>query len=136
MSHTFMLDSGGGEDIFDASFLPETTKKTRVLKLNMREAQERHRSYADHRRKDIEFKVDDRVIVERVGPIAYKLELPVVMHAFHKIFHVLMLRKCLHRDDEVLAKILADLQPNMTLEARPVRVLERRIKELQGKRFL
>jgi len=46
-----------------------------------------------------------------------------------------MLRKCLHKDDEVLAKIPEDLQPNMTLEARPVRVLERRIKELQGKKI-
>jgi len=43
------------------------------------------------------------------------------------------LRKCLHKDDEVLAKILEDLQPNMTWEARLVRVLERRIKELRRK---
>ena len=54
-----------------------------------------------------------------------------VMRAFHKVFHVSMLRKCLHKDDEVLAKIPEDHQPNMTLEARPVRVLERRFKELR-----
>ena len=53
------------------------------------------------------------------------------MRAFHKVFHVSMLRKCLHKDDEVLAKIPEDHQPNMTLEARPVRVLERRFKELR-----
>ncbi|XP_019087539.1 PREDICTED: uncharacterized protein LOC109127371 [Camelina sativa] len=102
----------------DASFVQKTTKKIRVLKLNMREAQDRQRSYDDPRRKDID-------IMERVGPVAYRFELPEVMHAFHKVFHVSMLRKCLHKDDEVLPKILVDLQLNMTLEMRPVRVLKR-----------
>jgi len=132
-----------------------------VLKLNMKEAQDRRRSYADKRRRELDFEVGDRVylkismlrgpnrsisetklclryigpfrIVERLGPVAYRLELPDVMRAFHKVFHVSMLRKCLHKDDEVLAKILEDLQPNMTWEARLVRVLERRIKELRRK---
>ncbi|XP_023634268.1 uncharacterized protein LOC111829408 [Capsella rubella] len=75
-------------------------------------------------------------ILERVEPVAYRLELPEVMHAFHKVFHVSMLRKCLHKDNEVLATIPADLQPSMTLEARPVRVLERRILCQRLKRFL
>ena len=48
-------------------------------------------------------------IVERVGPVAYRLESVFhvcdVMRAFHKVFHVSMLRKCLHKADEVLAKI-------------------------------
>ncbi|XP_010419100.1 PREDICTED: uncharacterized protein LOC104704766 [Camelina sativa] len=74
-------------------------------------------------------------ILELVGPVEYRLELPEVMHAFHKVFHVSMLRKCLHKDDELLAKIATDLQPNMTLGARRVRVLERRIKELWRKKI-
>ncbi|KAL1212329.1 hypothetical protein V5N11_006531 [Cardamine amara subsp. amara] len=74
-------------------------------------------------------------IVERVGPVAYRLELPEIMHAFHKVFHVSMLKKCLHRADEVLAEIPSDLQPNMTVEARPLRVLERRVKELRRKKI-
>ena len=51
-------------------------------------------------------------IVERVGPVAYRLELPEVMQAFHKVFHVSMLRKCLHKDDLVLAEIPADRSRN------------------------
>ena len=125
----------------------------------MKEAQDRQRSYADKRRRELEFEVGDKVylkmamlrgpnrsisetklsprymgpfrIVERVGLVAYKLELPDVMRAFHRVFHVSMLRKCLHKDDEVLAKTTEDLQTNMTLEARPVRVLESMIKELR-----
>ncbi|XP_023634310.1 uncharacterized protein LOC111829458 [Capsella rubella] len=129
----------------------------------MREAQDRQKCYADKSRKELEFEVGDMVylkmamlrgpnrsltetklslrfmgpfrIVERVGPVVYRLELPEVMHAFHKVFHVSMLRKCLHKDDEVLATIPTDLQPSMTLEARPVRVLERRVKELRRKKI-
>jgi len=153
----------GERSIYGADYVQETTERIRVLKLNMKEAQDRQRSYADKRRRELEFEVGDRVylkmamlrgpnrsisetklsprymgpfrIVERVGPVAYRLELPDVMRAFHKVFHVSMLRKCLHKDDEVLAKIPEDLQPNMTLEARPVRVLERRIKELRRKKI-
>ena len=153
----------GERSIYGADYVQETTERIGVLKLNMKEVQDRQRSYADKRRRELEFEVGDRVylkmamlrgpnrsisetklsprymgpfrIVERVGPVAYRLELPDVMRAFHKVFHVSMLRKCLHKDDEVLAKIPEDLQPNMTLEARPVRVLERRIKELRRKKI-
>ncbi|XP_010480714.1 PREDICTED: uncharacterized protein LOC104759497 [Camelina sativa] len=34
-------------------------------------------------------------ILERIGPMAYKLELPLAMSAFHPVFHVSMLRKCI-----------------------------------------
>jgi len=162
MLDTVMLTQVGERSIYGAAYVQETTKRIWVLKLNMKEAQDRQRNYADKRRRELEFEVGDRVylkmamlrgpnrsisdtklsprymgpfrIVERVGPVAYRLELSNVMLAFHKVFHVSMLRKCLHKDDEVLAKIPKDLQPNMTLEARPVRVLERRIKELQRKK--
>ena len=153
----------GERSTLGASFVQETTEKIRVLKLNMKEAQDRQKSYADKRRKELVFEVGDRVylkmallrgpnrsitatklsprymgpfqIVERVGPVAYRLELPEIMQAFHKVFHVSMLKKCLHRVDEVLAEIPSDLQLNMTVEARPLRVLERRVKELRRKKI-
>jgi len=158
-----MLDPSGERSIYGADYVQETTERIRVLKLNMKESQDRQGSYADKRRRELEFEVGDKVylkmamlrglnmsisetklsprymgplrIVERVGPVAYRLELPDVMRAFHKVFHVSMMRKCLHKDDEVLAKIPEDLQPNMTLEARPARVLKRRIKELRRKKI-
>ncbi|KAL1224845.1 RNA-directed DNA polymerase-like protein [Cardamine amara subsp. amara] len=153
----------GERSTLGASFVQETTEKIRVLKLNMREAQDRHKSYADRRRRELEFEVRDRVylkmallrgpnrsitatklsprymgpfrIVERVGPVAYQLELPEIMHAFHKVFHVSMLKKCFHRGDEVVAEIPSDLQPNLTVKARPLRVVERRVKELRRKKI-
>ncbi|KAG7585890.1 Reverse transcriptase domain [Arabidopsis thaliana x Arabidopsis arenosa] len=142
---------------YDEGFVQKTSEKIRVLKLNMKEAHDRQKSYADKRRRELEFEVGDRVYlkmamlrgpnryitenklsprymgpfrsIELVRPVSYRLELPEIMQAFHKVFHVSMLKKGLHKDDEVLAKIPADLQPNMTLEARAVRVLERKVRQ-------
>ncbi|KAG7532986.1 hypothetical protein ISN45_Aa08g006220 [Arabidopsis thaliana x Arabidopsis arenosa] len=139
------------------SFVQKTLEKIKVFKLYMKEAQNRQKSYADKKRRDLEFEVGDRVylnmamlrgpnrsitenklsprymgrfrIVERVGPVAYWLELPEIMQIFHKVFHVSMLKKCLHKDDKILAKISTDFQPNMTLETRPVRVFERKVRQ-------
>jgi len=106
----------GERSIYGANYVHETTERIQVLKLNMKEAHDRQRSYADMRRREVEFEVGDRVylkmdmlqspkrfiletklspkymgpfrIVERVGPVAYRLELRDVMRAFHKVFHV------------------------------------------------
>uniref|UniRef100_A0A1J3K655 Tf2-1-like SH3-like domain-containing protein n=1 Tax=Noccaea caerulescens TaxID=107243 RepID=A0A1J3K655_NOCCA len=73
-------------------------------------------------------------VVERIGPVAYRLDLPPIMSDFYKVFHVSMLRKCLHPSDELVAEIPEDLQPDMTVPAVPVRILERRVKVLRNKR--
>ncbi|CAA7028702.1 unnamed protein product [Microthlaspi erraticum] len=132
----------GERSMYGATYVQETTEKVRVVRLNMKEAQDRQKSYADRRRRELEFQVGDRVylkmamlrgpnrsiaenklsprfmgpfpVVERVGPLAYRLELPEIMKAFHKVFHVSMLRKCLHPTEELVARIPEDLQPDLT----------------------
>ena len=87
----------------------------------MRTAQSRQKSYADVRRKSLEFEVGDLVflkvapmkgvlrfghkgklspkfigpfeILERVGSVAYKLALPPALSGVYDVFHVSMLRK-------------------------------------------
>ncbi|CAA7040178.1 unnamed protein product [Microthlaspi erraticum] len=46
-----------------------------------------------------------------------------------------MLRKCLHPTEELVARIPEDLQPDLTVPAVPVRILERREKVLRNKRI-
>ena len=88
----------------------------------------RQKSYADSRRRDINFRVGDHVylrvtplkgaqrfhvrgklapryigpfkITERRGEVAYQLELPPELSDVHNIFHVSQLRKCLQVPDK------------------------------------
>ncbi|GKF88839.1 hypothetical protein Tco_0262802, partial [Tanacetum coccineum] len=65
-------------------------------------ARSRPKSYADKRRRPLEFKVRDRVllkIVECVGPVAYRLKLPQELSCVHDTFHVSNLKKCLAEPD-------------------------------------
>ncbi|GJW02053.1 hypothetical protein Tco_1560909 [Tanacetum coccineum] len=52
----------------------------------MQAARDRQKSYADLKRKPMEFEVGDNVI-KRVGDVAYKLELPEELSKVHNTFH-------------------------------------------------
>ncbi|CAA7051127.1 unnamed protein product [Microthlaspi erraticum] len=84
--------------LHQATYVQETTEKVRVVRVNMKEAQDRQKSYANRRRRELKFQVGDRVylkmamlkgpnrsiaknklslrfmgpfpVVERVGPLA------------------------------------------------------------------
>ena len=90
----------------------------------------RHKSYADPKRKDVEFQFGDYVflkvspmkgvmrfgkkknlksryigpfeILERVGMVAYQLALPPNLSQVHPVFHVLMLQKYILDPSHVL----------------------------------
>ena len=98
-----------------------TSEKVKVVRDNLKIARDRQRSYADNRRRDLQFEIGDRVflkispwnsvlrfgrrgklspryigpyeILSKVGPVAYKLKLPPELSRIHDTFHVSMLRK-------------------------------------------
>ena len=55
------------------------------------------------------------------------------MDAFHNVSHVSELRKCLTDQDIVLPEIPADLGKNLTLETRPVRIVDQTEKAMRKK---
>ncbi|XP_070041160.1 uncharacterized protein [Nicotiana tomentosiformis] len=96
-------------------------EKVKIIKERLQIAQSRQKSYSDVRRRDLEFKEDDWVflnvslvkgvmrfgnkgklnlryvgpyrIIQRIGEVAYKLELPPEMSLVHPVFHVTIFKK-------------------------------------------
>ncbi|GKE99654.1 hypothetical protein Tco_0023005, partial [Tanacetum coccineum] len=52
-------------------------------------------SYADNRRKPLEFEVGDKVLLKLSPWKAYRLRLPEELSSVHDTFHVSNLKKCL-----------------------------------------
>ncbi|KAG7588696.1 Zinc finger CCHC-type [Arabidopsis suecica] len=152
----------GERMLFGPKIVDETNEKMKFLKIKLKEAQNRQKSYADKRRKELEFQVGDLVylkavtykgkgrfttrkklspryvgpykVIERVGAVAYKLQLPPKLDAFHKVFHVSQLRKCLSEHEERVEDIPSELKENLTVEARPIRIMDRMEKRTRRKK--
>jgi hypothetical protein len=113
----------------------------------MKAAQSRQKSYADRRRRPLVFEVGDYVylkvtptkkkwfgvrrkltarfvgpykILERKGPVAYKLELPETMGAIFLVFHVSHLKKCLHIPEERIEPRGIKLKSDLVYREQPV----------------
>jgi len=139
-----------------------TTDKVRVIKKRMKEAQDRQKSYADCRRRPLEFQVGDKVflkvapwkgiirfgvkgklalryigpfeIKERIGPIAYQLELLVYLDKIHNVFHVSLLQKAKIDPSRVLPQVPLKIKGDLTMKTKPVKILDRDEKLLRNKR--
>ncbi|GJY46469.1 putative reverse transcriptase domain-containing protein, partial [Tanacetum coccineum] len=137
----------------------ETIDKLVVIKEKLKAARDRQKSYADNRRKSLEFKVGDRVmlkvspwkgvvhfgkkgklapryvgpfeILERIGPVAYRLRLSVELSGVHDTFHVSNLKKCL--TDASLHVPLDEIKDDKTLRfvEEPVEIMDHEIKSLK-----
>jgi len=108
---------------YGIDFVNDAEKKVPIIQQHMKAAQSCQKSYADKRRRPLEFKVGDYVylkvtpmkkvqrfrvrsklapryvgpyqIIERKGPVAYEVQLPEELSLIFPVFHVSQLRKCL-----------------------------------------
>ena len=72
-------------------------------------------------------------ILERIGPVAYCLELPRDLERIHDIFHVSMLRKYISNPSHVLKTPPVELREDFSFEVQLVRILDQREKVLRNK---
>ncbi|GJS15869.1 hypothetical protein Tco_0410341 [Tanacetum coccineum] len=112
----------------------ETTDKVVVIKEKLKAARDHQKSYADNRRKPFEFDVRDRVmlkILERIGPIAYRLILSEELSGVHDTFHVSNLKKCLA--DANLHVPLDEIKVDKILRfvEEPIEIIDHEIKSLK-----
>ncbi|GJR50163.1 putative reverse transcriptase domain-containing protein [Tanacetum coccineum] len=124
----------GDAQLTSPTIIHETTEKIVQIKSRIQAARDRQKSYVNIRRKPMVFQVGDKVI-ERVGTVAYKLELPQQLSRVHNTFHVSNLKKCL--SDESLVIPLEELRVDDRLHfvEEPVEVMGREIKQLKRSRI-
>ena len=72
-------------------------------------------------------------IVERIGPVAYRLDLPEEFSRVHNVFHISMLRKYIPDPSHVLDTPEIELRDDLSYEEQPVQILGREEKELRNK---
>ncbi|GJT59931.1 hypothetical protein Tco_1003464 [Tanacetum coccineum] len=124
---------------------------------------DRQKSYGDKRRKPLKFSIGEYVllkvsswkgvvsfrkkgklapwivgpfeIIERIGPVAYRLDLSAELNGVHDTFHVLNLKKCLA--DPTLQVPLDEIQVDAKLNfvEEPMEILEREFKKLRRSRI-
>nr|GEU85586.1 reverse transcriptase domain-containing protein [Tanacetum cinerariifolium] len=111
----------------------ETTVKIVQIKQRIQAARDHQKSYANMRRKPLEFQVGDRVMLKvlaKVGTVAYRLELPEQLSKVHSTFYVSNPKKCL--SDEPLAISLDEIHIDEKLRfiEEPLEITDRKVKRL------
>ncbi|GJT54955.1 putative reverse transcriptase domain-containing protein [Tanacetum coccineum] len=150
-----LLAEVGEVQLTRPEMVQETTEKNVLIKQRMQAARDRQKSYADFKRKSVEFQVGDKVspwkgvvpfvkrgklnpryvgpfkVLERVGSVTYKLELPEELYRVHNTFYVSNLKKCYA--DEPLAIPLDGLHLDDKLQfiEEPVEIMDQEVKQLR-----
>ena len=75
-------------------------------------------------------------VIEKVGPVAYKLALPPDLENIHNVFHVSMLRRYRSNPSHVVSSETIELRQDLTYEEEPVEILAREVKELWNNKIL
>ncbi|WRX15687.1 Reverse transcriptase domain - like 10 [Theobroma cacao] len=72
-------------------------------------------------------------IIERIGPVAYRLELPLELDRIHNVFNVSMLKKYLPDPSHILEIPPIELQEDLKFKVQHVRILDRKDRVLRKK---
>nr|GEZ23469.1 putative reverse transcriptase domain-containing protein [Tanacetum cinerariifolium] len=154
----------GQVQLTDPKIVQETTEKVIQIIQIIQAARDRQKSYVDLQCKPVEFQVGDRVmlkvspwkgvvrfgkrgklnpryvgpfkVLEKVGSVTYKLELPQELIRVYNTFHVSNLKK--YYSDEPLA-IPSDglhIDDKLCFMKEPVKIMDREVKWLKQSRIL
>ncbi|GKB52835.1 putative reverse transcriptase domain-containing protein [Tanacetum coccineum] len=153
------LSEVGDSQLTRPEQIRETTEKIVQIKNRLLTARSRQKSYADVRRKPMEFSVGDIVmlkvspfkgvihfgkrgklspryigpfkIIERIGPVAYKLELPEKLRGIHNTFHVSNLKRCLADENLIIPLEEIQLDDKLHFIEESFEIMDREVNQLK-----
>ena len=139
--------------------LKEMEQEVVKIKQNLKAAQDRQKSYVDKHRVNNEFIVGDHVylrvrarksslklgscgklsprycglfeVLERIGPVAYRLALHASTRA-HDVFHVSLFKKYVHDPNHVINWDLIQVEPKGEFQIEPMCILNKKVTMLQN----
>ncbi|XP_022019811.1 uncharacterized protein LOC110919872 [Helianthus annuus] len=151
----------GQREIAPNDVIAKTNEKIDLVRARLKAAQDRHKAYADRRRRPIEFQVGDRVLLKvtpwkgiirfrkrgklgpryiwpfkilaRVGKVAHRLELPPTLDGIHDTFHVSQLRKCLAEEKAYVPLDDIVLDERLNYVERPIAIKDSKVTHLRNK---
>lgn len=138
--------------ILGPGLVKQTAEKVQMIRENLQIAQSRQKSYADSKRRVLEFRVGDHVflkvsptrgvfrfgvrgklspryigpfeILERFRDVAYRLALPPNLAGVHNVFHVSVLRKYVLGQSHVIEYEPLQFREDLSYDELPIRILD------------
>ena len=133
------------------SIVKDTKAKVQVIRQRLKAVSDQQKSYVGLKRKNIEYEVGDKVflkvsswrkilrfgkkgklsprfirpyeILERIGPMAYHLELPLELAKLHNVFHVSMIWRCRSNESHILPVQDVQVQADLSYYEEPKAIL-------------
>ncbi|PHT27962.1 hypothetical protein CQW23_32429 [Capsicum baccatum] len=124
----------------------------------------RQKSYADVRRRELQFEIGDWVflkvspmkgvmrfgkrgklsphyvgpyqILKKIGTLAYELELPASLGSIHPVFHISMLKKCIGDHSMVFPVKGIKVIDSLSYEKKPIEILDRQVRKMRSKEIV
>ena len=147
--------------VIGPDIVKDTKEKVQVIGQRLKAASDLQKSYADLKRRNIEYEVGDKVflkvspwrkilrfgqkgklsprfigpyeILERIGPVAYQLALPPELAKLHDVFHVSMLRRYRSNESHILPVQEVQVHADFSYDEEPKAILAREVKQLRNK---
>ena len=139
----------------------DTKEKVWVIQQRLKVVSDRHKPYANLKRKYIKYEVGNKVffevspwrkilrfgkkrklslrfigpyeILERIGLVAYRLVVPLELAKLYNVFHVSMLRRYRSEESHILPVQDVQVQHDFSYDEEPKAILAREVKQLWNK---